>query len=180
MHKNLAMFYLLTTLLFRLDDLINLLLLIENDDFLRHSENLLLNESDRLKRRNINESRHERGLKIKDIHAFSLGNSKFEVKSSKSSLLYQIERKTLSCKSPHCTIKCMQLPCVGLCEHMYTCNCEDRNPLCKHIHKIHAVYKEFEEEIEQIKEQVCEEYEISSTPEYKLYDPVKSNGKLIT
>ena len=35
----------------------------------------------------------------------------------------------------------MKLPCVGLCEHMYICNCEDKEPLCKHIHKIHAFFK---------------------------------------
>lgn len=38
----------------------------------------------------------------------------------------------------HCFEKCQELACLGLCSHLYHCNCDDNALLCKHIHKIHA------------------------------------------
>ena len=34
--------------------------------------------------------------------------------------------------------RCLQLPCIGLCKHLYHCNRSDDSSLCKHTHKIHS------------------------------------------
>ena len=43
--------------------------------------------------------------------------------------------------------RCCHVACKGLCQHIYTCNCQDRNKLCKHIHKVHSLNVRVYEEI---------------------------------
>ena len=36
-------------------------------------------------------------------------------------------------------LRCLELACYGLCEHLYRCNCLDQSSIYKHVHKVHSL-----------------------------------------
>ena len=51
---------------------------------------------------------------------------------------YTIEKLSDTCKDDNCLNQCSVVLCIGLCEHLYSCDCDDPGNLCKHIHKLHS------------------------------------------
>uniref|UniRef100_A0A8D8QZQ0 SWIM-type domain-containing protein n=1 Tax=Cacopsylla melanoneura TaxID=428564 RepID=A0A8D8QZQ0_9HEMI len=69
-----------------------------------------------------------------------LANIHWIVKSESSDKEYAVQRCATSCVYPDwCYFKCISPLCQGLCSHMFVCTCPDESPLCKHIHKVHAM-----------------------------------------
>ena len=121
----------------RLDVLLDTLLRIENDHYIRYlkmtSYNNPTDEDVRL------QDRHNRGLEIDDARVKQISNTAFSLESSTQN--YAIEMIVDKCSHVHCYTKCKTLPCINLCSHMYTCTCDDyhNGHICKHIHKIHSL-----------------------------------------
>ena len=51
---------------------------------------------------------------------------------------YTIEKLSDTCKDDNYLNQCLDVLCMGLCEHLYSCYCVDPSDLCKHIHKLHS------------------------------------------
>ena len=146
-HNRLKTFYMNRIPNRRLDDLVNLLLHIEKDDYLRRKKGLLYKDCEDSNTFGIG-SRHERGMKISDqdvlVHVYEdedgASNSVFwTVKSqSKCSESYTVKLLTEFCSIDLCMESCVELCCSGLCAHMYLCSCRDKSGICKHIHKVHS------------------------------------------
>ena len=51
---------------------------------------------------------------------------------------YTIEKLSDTCKDDNCLNQCSDVLCMGLCKHLYSCDCDDPANLCKHIHKLHS------------------------------------------
>ena len=51
---------------------------------------------------------------------------------------YTNEKLSDICKDDNCLNQCSEVLCMGLCEHLYSCDCVDPANLCKHIHKLHS------------------------------------------
>lgn len=149
-HNRLKTFYMNRTPNKRLDDLIDLLLRMEKDDFLRRTKHHVYNESESF---NAHESkvRHDRGLKISDgdIFALNVDNDnisssneeavRWEVRSqSKPDVVYDVTLVSFSCNVDLCMQVCLELCCSGLCAHMFSCSCQDKSGICKHIHKVQS------------------------------------------
>lgn len=83
--------------------------------------------------------RHQQGLQIADELITEVIENTWEIRSSSDKkLVYVVLRLSLTCDSDHCFSKCTNLQCVNLCSHLFTCDCLDHHPLCKHIHKLHS------------------------------------------
>ncbi|KAK3924055.1 Krueppel-like protein 1 [Frankliniella fusca] len=123
----------------RLDDLIDLLLQIEEDYFVRHDNAMQLETLWPHDVRKIRE-RHERGNKILDEDIEKVSNQCYVVSSQeKNSQVekYKVVRCVEKCDESGCLYNC---PSCLICSHMYQCTCPDTSPLCKHIHKVHLMY----------------------------------------
>ena len=68
----------------------------------------------------------------------TLSKSKWSVQSQSKNVTYTINQITKNC---NCRLGKQQISCVGLCERIYSCNCEDKAKICKHIYKIHSTLK---------------------------------------
>ncbi|XP_065925822.1 uncharacterized protein [Magallana gigas] len=121
----------------RIDVLLDTLLKIENDHFIRHLQRVSYNnpsDSDvHIK------DRHDRGLDIDNSRVKQITSSIFSLDSETDN--YIIEAMLDDCSQEHCYSKCKNLPCINLCYHMYQCSCSDyhNGHICKHIHKIHSL-----------------------------------------
>ena len=51
---------------------------------------------------------------------------------------YAIEKLSDTCKDDNCLHQCPDVLYMGLCEHLYSCDCDDPANLCKRIHKLHS------------------------------------------
>lgn len=51
---------------------------------------------------------------------------------------YTVKKVREKCCFDICFYKCSEISCNNLCNHLYSCNCQDSDALCKHIHKIHS------------------------------------------
>ena len=51
---------------------------------------------------------------------------------------YTIEKLSDTCKDDNCLNQCSDVLCVGLCDHLCSCDCDDPANLCKHIHKLYS------------------------------------------
>ena len=120
--------------------MLNLLLDIEKDDYLRYFIDGKLEKADRNQKTNI---KHDRGIKIEDTDIQYVNENKWLIKSQSSSnkekaIFHEITYIQSTCFEDYCFSKCNTLTCIGLCSHLYKCNCQDIDSLCKHIHKIHS------------------------------------------
>ena len=110
-HNKLKTFYPERTPNKRKDDLINVLLEIEADDYWSHKRRIVyLNV---IKEDIGSDIRYERGTNIPDAHMTALSNSKWSVQSQSKNVTYTINQITESCK---CQLSKQQISCVGLCE----------------------------------------------------------------
>jgi hypothetical protein len=117
----------------RIDDLIQILLGIENEDYWRRKRrstfgvNLSVNE------------RHSKGLKIPDSFV-TIEDKQCIVKSSSTDGSNYIVTKIKDhCFDDFCFFKCTVSSCHNLCSHLFICTCPDINNLCKHIHKVQSL-----------------------------------------
>ena len=51
---------------------------------------------------------------------------------------YTIENLSETCKDDNCLNQCSDVLCMGLCEHLYSCDCGDPVNLCKHIYTMYS------------------------------------------
>ena len=145
-HNRLKTFYMNRRLNKRIDDLLNILLDIEENDYWRYRRDLEYRSG-----RNIQKeiSRHTRGIKIQDIDIVRVNDCKWSIKSQISSNdneddkeSHVVDLKHNDCFDDFCYTKCFDISCIGLCNHLYHCSCLDANTtnnLSKHIHKIHSL-----------------------------------------
>ena len=82
--------------------------------------------------------RYKRGINIPDAHMTALSKSKWPVQSQSKNVTYTINQITENCNYQ---LGKQQISCVGLCEHIYSCNCDDKVKICKHICKVHSTSK---------------------------------------
>ena len=68
----------------------------------------------------------------------ALWKSKWPVQSQSKNVTYTINQITENCNYH---LGKQQISCVGLCEHIYSCNCDDKAKICKHICKVHSTSK---------------------------------------
>ena len=130
-HNKLKTFYLKWTPNKQIDDLINVLLEIEANNYWSHKRRIVyLNAT---KKDNGSDIRYEREINIPDAHMTALSNSKWSVQSQSKNVTYTINQITESC---NCQLGKQQIACVGLCEHIYFCNCDDKAKICKYIYKV--------------------------------------------
>ncbi|XP_064632843.1 uncharacterized protein LOC135491113 [Lineus longissimus] len=139
-HNRLKTFYMDRKPNKRVDDLLNLLLRIEEEDFVRRLKATQYTPTVQEKpKSDTRETRHKRGLKIKDESLDTLDQNHWHVRSqTDESVWHTVTAIQDECSEDHCFEKCHEVACVGLCGHMYHCNCDDSSLLCKHIHKVHA------------------------------------------
>jgi len=124
----------------RVDNLLVLLLDMEEE---RYKEYTLEKAKNYVRPATVPSKKHEEGLKIGDSHVLKIaaGSWKF-ISATNIRIHYNITKKADFCKESHCYITCPSLACEGLCAHLYHCDCPDKDePLCKHIHKLHAMEK---------------------------------------
>ena len=132
-HNKLKTFYLERMPNKRIDDLINVLLEIEADDYWSHKRRIVYLD---VPKKDIDSGiRYERGINIPDAHMTALSKSKWSVQSQSKNVTYTINQITENC---NCLLGKQQISCVGLCEHIYSCNCNDKAKICKHIYKVHS------------------------------------------
>ena len=79
--------------------------------------------------------RYERGINIPDAHMTVLSKNKWLVQSQSKIVAYTINQITGNC---NCQLGKQHISCVGLYEHIYSCNCDDKAKICKHIYKVHS------------------------------------------
>ena len=49
-----------------------------------------------------------------------------------------MEKLSDTFKDDNCLNQCSDVLCMGLCEHLYSCDCDDPANFCKHIHKFYS------------------------------------------
>ncbi|XP_072153634.1 uncharacterized protein [Bemisia tabaci] len=120
-----------------LEDFINLLLELEEDDYLRRANEQILGVSFGLS--DPGNSRHEEGVLIPDDAVTFLFQDHWEIKSSTNiSKFHLVVRVNHECTAELCYKTCSH--CHELCGHLYYCTCTDKHPMCKHIHKVHLFF----------------------------------------
>lgn len=88
-------------------------------------------------------NRHENSLRIDDSYVTRFNEDTFIIKSSNNQDEFYIVHKVDEQYFLNSCLKCNNLPCCNLCEHLYTCSCFDRDTLCKHVHKVHGMCDTF-------------------------------------
>ena len=131
-----------------IDDLIDMLLKIEEDDYMRR-QRMLLYETGVSYNSSNNESRHIKATKIAENEVTYIANennnnennnSIWHIKSqSNATTVYTIKQVVTECTNDMCFSWCLELACLGLCQHLYTCTCPDQNTICKHVYKVHMI-----------------------------------------
>lgn len=122
----------------RIDDLMDLLLLIEKDYFKRWFNDCHLRTA-RHEDEVAIEERHVRGMKINDNDVLAVSSGLWRVKSQTSETqdaYYDVHQCEQVCSADVCIFKCKSNACGNLCSHLFICTCDDIDPLCKHIHKL--------------------------------------------
>ena len=132
-HNRLKTFYMDRRPNKRIDDLVNLLLTIEEDDYWRRKRDTLYKSQCKPT------DRHGRGMKILDSDVSKYDVHQWRVKSQSSEEYYVVTRCSEICQQADCQIQCLTVACMGLCQHLFDCSCVDQSPLCKHIHKVHSI-----------------------------------------
>ena len=135
-HNRLKIFYMGKKPTRRVDNLLNMLLKIEEDDFWRYKRQTFHTNNAELCNPNLN--RHEAGLKTPDTDISVVIENLWQIRSQTSNHYYNVSKTAeLSCYD-HCYTECLTISCMEVCEHLYTCDCPDFSRMCKHIHKIHS------------------------------------------
>ncbi|KAK3928240.1 Zinc finger protein 511 [Frankliniella fusca] len=119
----------------RVDDLLDILLQVEEDYFVRY-QNAVMTESLSDEDFDAILKRHDRGIKISNLHVANISANLWHVKSqgTDKDTHYTVVKCLDVCTEVLCVFTCAS--CDSLCSHMFTCTCGDMFPLCKHIHKV--------------------------------------------
>ncbi|KAI8482789.1 hypothetical protein Bbelb_394510 [Branchiostoma belcheri] len=143
-HNRLKTFYLKRKANRRIDDLIQVLLRIEEDNFWRRNSDILYHSNSLCDL----QPRHKRGVGIpdKDIEEVDNGRTWRVHSQSFQEVWYEITAIAEKCDKDLCFEKCQKLSCIGLCSHLYHCNCDDNHPICKHVHKVHSYQVRFHQQ----------------------------------
>ena len=81
-------------------------------------------------------SSHIISLSIHDSDLSKVSDTQWLVSHNET---YEVNWNPEGCPEEFCAIRCLDLLCFGLCQHMYTCNCRsDVYDICSHIHKVHS------------------------------------------
>ena len=136
-HNRFKTFYMQRKKNKRIDDLFNILLTIEADDYLRRKRDITYCSPDPI----LCSSRHKRGIAIPNDFVQEEDASTWKVKAADDpAKYYDVCKRSDICVEDFCFNKCLELACIGLCEHTYSCTCPDRSGICKHIHKVHSLW----------------------------------------
>uniref|UniRef100_A0A8D8YY04 SWIM-type domain-containing protein n=2 Tax=Cacopsylla melanoneura TaxID=428564 RepID=A0A8D8YY04_9HEMI len=119
----------------RVDDLLNILLSLEQDDFASRLRDELVGGT-------TEDRRHCVGIALSDdcieeINAELRNVKSLALSNEKTTYLYHIDKVNSACEWDWCYIKCQS--CHDLCSHIYVCSCSDIHPICKHVHKLHSL-----------------------------------------
>ena len=117
----------------RIDDLINVLLEIEGDNYSSHKRRIVY--LDVPKKDTDSDIRYERGINIHGVQMTTSSKSKWSVQSQSKNVAYTINQITENCNCQ------LGKSCVGLCERIYSCNSYNKAKVCKHIYKVHSTLK---------------------------------------
>lgn len=92
------------------------------------------------RRQQIDESnRHTKGMQIPDS-SVSQESEFWNIADGDHHQGFSCVTKVAEvCREDLCFQKCLDLSCLGLCSHLYVCDCADMAGLCRHIHKIHSL-----------------------------------------
>ena len=82
--------------------------------------------------------RYEKGINIPDTHMTTLSKSKLSVQSQCKNVTYTINQITENCSYQ---LGKPEISCVGLCDHICSCNYDNKAKICKHIYKVHSTLK---------------------------------------
>ena len=115
------------------DDLINVLLEMEADDYWSHKNRMVY--LDVPKKDTDSDIRYERGINIHGVQMTTSSKSKWSVQSQSKNVAYTINQITENCNCQ------LGKSCVGLCERIYSCNSYNKAKVCKHIYKVHSTLK---------------------------------------
>ena len=119
----------------RVDDLLEMLLAVEKDDYWRHKSDVFFEQGVGTG----DDDRHKRGMTIPHTDVKEECDRWMVTSQTAPSTLYSVKRVMDVCVFDHCVSKCAEVACAGLCGHLYTCSCKDKSDICKHIHKVHAM-----------------------------------------
>ena len=129
------------------DDILELVLKFEHEDYFNRGLNLMLNPPEQEDK----SSEHVLGMKIKTADVVDNYNAEntWQVKTIKcdpadlQSLkeeVFIVTWKADICDMDFCRERCLKLACFGLCSHLYHCSCERESITpCRHIHKVHSI-----------------------------------------
>ncbi|XP_047136153.1 uncharacterized protein LOC100212263 isoform X1 [Hydra vulgaris] len=129
------------------DDILELVLKFEHEDYFNRGLNLMLNPPEQEEK----SSEHVLGMKIKTTDVVDNYNSdnSWQVKTinydpadlqTLKEETFVVTWKADVCDMDFCRERCLKLACFGLCSHLYHCSCEREciTP-CRHIHKVHSI-----------------------------------------
>ncbi|XP_053402695.1 uncharacterized protein LOC128558002 [Mercenaria mercenaria] len=120
----------------RLDELIEMLLKYEQKCYI---EQTVLSGMKPGSEKVDKSGRHKSSLLSIDSDVSQINEDTYCAESSDSDLFYRVIVLRTACSIPPCYITCNIKPCKKLCSHLYSCNCKDSNPCCKHIHKVYSL-----------------------------------------
>ena len=81
-------------------------------------------------------SSHVISLSIHDSDLSKVSDTQWLVSHNET---YEVNWNSEGCPEEFCAIRCLDLLCFGLCQHMYSCNCRiEVFDICPHIHKVHS------------------------------------------
>uniref|UniRef100_A0A8D8TG13 MULE transposase domain-containing protein n=2 Tax=Cacopsylla melanoneura TaxID=428564 RepID=A0A8D8TG13_9HEMI len=120
----------------RMDDLLNILLTVEKDDYDSRARASLLG----LTKNTFNLTQpHVDGLLLPDNVVEKIMDDLWNIKSLEGNRAYYVQQLVSSCVQDLCFDKCSSPSCNNLCSHIYLCSCPAEIPLCKHVHKLHSL-----------------------------------------
>ena len=88
------------------------------------------------------QKRHTKGMNIPDTDCTKVNDLLWTVISQADNTrttYYYVSKLSDTCNFEHCFVKCVELACLQLCDHLYFCTCADASGVCKHIHKVHSL-----------------------------------------
>ncbi|GBM95118.1 hypothetical protein AVEN_46314-1 [Araneus ventricosus] len=125
----------------RIDRLIRTVLDMETESYLSYKYKEINHMPFKTHSNRHIKDRHAKSREIVDNGVIQLTSTSWLVRSQSKEVEYSVTQINDICpSSDFCFIKCLEVSCMGLCSHLYQCNCQDlkSNNLCKHIHKIHS------------------------------------------
>ncbi|GBL78739.1 hypothetical protein AVEN_65293-1 [Araneus ventricosus] len=125
----------------RIDRLIRTVLDMETESYLSYKYKEINHMPFKTHSNRYIKDRHAKSREIVDNDVIQLTSTSWLVRSQSKEVEYSVTQINDICpSSDFCFIKCLEVSCMGLCSHLYQCNCQDlkSNNLCKHIHKIHS------------------------------------------